>query len=221
MSSAEIDAFGRIYKDHEWGGTSKSGPGSDPELLHVYLDCVRSVLRRSAITSIVDVGCGDWAASRLIDWGTHTYTGIDVVPELVDDLNRRFGHDRITFVCRNFMTDGLPQADLCIIKDVLQHLSNAAVHRFLETMKTQFRFALITNDLSHEARVGWRWWKAHALPCNEDIANGGYRPLRLTTPPFTLQARQLDVIKFEFARELSGKPGTITEVKEILWWERA
>src|SRR5688572_20116615 len=180
MSGAGSDVFGRIYKDHRWGGTSKSGPGSDPELLQVYLQCVRSVLGRTDIASVVDVGCGDWATSKMIDWGTRTYTGIDVVPELVDELNSRFARDNVTFACRNFITDGLPRADLCIIKDVLQHLSSAAVYRFLDTMKTQFRFALITNDISHEARVGWRWWRTHALPCNGDIPNGGYRPLRLT-----------------------------------------
>jgi hypothetical protein len=221
MNSAGIDVFEKIYKEHRWGGTSKSGPGSDPELLQEYLHCVRSVLRRTTITSIVDVGCGDWAAFKMVDWGTKTYIGIDVVPELVDELNRRFARDTITFVCRNFITDGLPRADLCIVKDVLQHLSNAAVHRFLETMKTQFRFALITNDISHEARVGWRWWRKHTLPSNGDIPDGGYRPLRLTAPPFSLQARQLGAIKFEFAREISGTPHTITEVKQVLWWERS
>ena len=33
---------------------------------------------------VLDIGCGDWQFSKLMDWSEYYYTGIDCVPSLID-----------------------------------------------------------------------------------------------------------------------------------------
>jgi hypothetical protein len=66
----------------------------------------------------------------------------------------------------------LPGADLLLCKDVLQHLPNALVLRYLRIFKQKYKFILITNGI------------VSPHPSNVDIALGAYRPIRLDHPPF-------------------------------------
>ena len=208
--------FEKIYNEHSWGGKSPSGPGSDPQLLRQYLNLLTTLIEDRRIRSVVDIGCGDWSLAKTIDWSGVSYTGIDLVPQLIDRLNQQYRSDNISFVCADLASDGLPHADLCVIKDVLQHLSNASVRRFLSRLDCHFKFALLTNDFSHKQRAGWRrLWRRTSLPANTDIPDGGYRPLCLTHAPFNLRACRMMVLPLQFPRT----PGVVFETKEVLFWE--
>jgi SAM-dependent methyltransferase len=221
MSDA-LEIFSRIYKEHEWGGVSRSGPGSDPELLRLYLQQLVAFIKEKKISSVVDIGCGDWALAGKIDWTGIDYTGIDIVPELVNRLNSTFGSDTIRFICADVSNADLPSAELCIIKDVLQHLSNASVHSFLNKLQKQFKYAVITNDIMHKKQAGWRsGWKTARIEANCDIPDGAYRPLQLIEAPFHLRARRLSLIPLRFKRQVFGHSGAVFETKEILLWEHS
>ena len=212
--------FARIYNEHAWGGKSQSGPGSDPQLLRQYLSLLTDLIKDRRIRSVVDIGCGDWSLAKTIDWSGISYTGIDIVPQLIDRLNQEHGSDNIRFVCADLASDRLPDADLCVSKDVLQHLSNASVHRFLSELDSHFTFAVITNDFIHNQRAGWRrLWKRTSMLANADISDGGYRPLSLTEAPFNLRARRMMVLPLQFPRVISGSPSVVYETKEVLFWE--
>jgi SAM-dependent methyltransferase len=220
MSSAR-ETFATVYRSHLWGGTSRSGPGSDPHVLHSYKRVLAKVLHDQDIRTVVDVGCGDWALGRTMDWSGFDYTGVDIVPDLITSLDAQFSNDHVRFTCLDLESDPLPKGDLCIIKDVLQHLSNDAVIRFLEALPKQFRAALITNDISHLEQGGWRaLWKTNTLPPNVDIADGDYRPLALMEPPFGLRATRLLTFSLRFRRHVFGHPGIVLETKEVLLWDR-
>ena len=99
-----------------------------------------------------------------------------------------------------------------ICKDVLQHLSNQAVRQFLDGNLRRCRHALLTNDRSIEQiehRGGERVLVPLAEP-NSDMVDGGVRPLRLTEPPFSLDAQLLGRIAMEIDSTLF--------VKEVLLW---
>jgi SAM-dependent methyltransferase len=218
--SASRERFARIYTDHLWDGASRSGPGSDPQLLSPYLNLLGELMSKLGVGSVLDVGCGDWSLAGTIDWSGIRYTGMEIVPELVDRLNRQHASSAIRFVCADAVGDALPDADLCIVKDVLQHLSNASVQKFLSKLDGHFRYALITNDMTHEERAGWRGrWKRTTLAPNSDIPDGSYRPLRLTEKPFGLRAARLAVLPLRFPRNVMGTAGTVYETKEVLFWE--
>jgi SAM-dependent methyltransferase len=114
------EEFAKIYREHVWGGTSRSGPGSDPEVLRPDAEPLSNFLRERNIRSVVDVGCGDWALGRTLDWTGIDYTGVDIVPEVIEMLNATYGSSSVRFLCRDLVADELPCAELCMIKDVLQ-----------------------------------------------------------------------------------------------------
>jgi SAM-dependent methyltransferase len=216
------ELFSRIYSQHAWGGESRSGHGSNPRILAGYLTLLRRLLAELGVRSVVDVGCGDWSLASTMDWSGISYTGIDVVPELIDHLNGRYLSDNVRFVCADAVMDDLPHADLCIAKDVLQHLSNASVQKFLSRLERHFECAVITNDITHTERAGWRrGWKKTCVPANIDISDSGYRPLRLTGEPFDLHATRLALFPLRFPRAIMGTGGVVHECKEVLLWKRA
>jgi hypothetical protein len=81
------------------------------------------------------------------------------------------------------ITDELPAAELLISKDVLQHLSNELVHKFIRNnLRTgKYKWAILTNDRGND---------------NRDIASGGYRAIDLAAPPFAVRGLVDLPIKF-------------------------
>jgi SAM-dependent methyltransferase len=216
------EEFAKIYREHVWGGTSRSGPGSDPEVLRPYAELLSTFIRQRNIRSVVDVGCGDWALGRTLDWTGIDYTGVDIVPEVIEMLNATYGSSHVRFVCRDLLSDELPSAELCVIKDVLQHLPNESVRSFIQKLRSNFSLALLTNDISHRRQGNWRTrWKTEAIEPNSDIPNGGYRPLRLREAPFHVSAQCLLTLAFRFKRVVFDHPGLVFETKEVLLWENS
>jgi 2-polyprenyl-3-methyl-5-hydroxy-6-metoxy-1,4-benzoquinol methylase len=82
---------------------------------------LQAFLRDNAVRSVVDVGCGDWQFSRLIDCSGLDYRGFDVVPAVIEAHRAAFGREGVRFdLLEDFAA--LPEADLVLRKDVLQHL---------------------------------------------------------------------------------------------------
>lgn len=135
--------FSRIYAREEWDGEALSGLGSREETTREFRSFLEAFLQKYHITSIVDAGCGHWPSGyqRFMHWQNVKYTGVDVVPYVVEENSRFFMEDsellelyglsNVEFQCGD-VSDDLPAADLLIVKDVLMHLPNRAVHSFLE-----------------------------------------------------------------------------------------
>ena len=171
--------FEEIYRSNAWN--SGSGFGSTVEATQVYRGFLQDFLRLNAIASVVDLGCGDWTFSRLIDWTGVEYTGVDV-SETALARAKRYQSDNVRFVVLNAMTDCLPSADLLIVKDVLQHWPNEDILLFLGKLK-EFDRALITNRFSAER---------FRSNCNSRL--GDVRAINLAEPPFSL--RGSNVLRF-------------------------
>lgn len=176
MSAIDMkSAFEHIYSNGRWSGSS--GRGSFPRYTKRYRSFLQSFLRENRVTSVLDLGCGDWQFSRLIDWTGVNYTGIDVVHSVVEANKKNYSRENITFIEQDITASSkLPPADLLIAKDVLQHWSNADILNFLPRL-ARFKFALITNDVDFVTR-----------PTANDINNGEHRNLDLRTNPFNVQA---------------------------------
>jgi SAM-dependent methyltransferase len=128
-------------------------------------------MHNNAVTSVVDVGCGDWQFSRVMDWSGIRYQGFDVVDTVIDLNKERFASDNITFATLRSISD-LPKADLVVCKDVLQHLPNRDVNEYLDYFSTHYKYAIVTNDIFPDAYT------------NSDIPHGAGRALRLDQEPF-------------------------------------
>lgn len=216
--------FSRIYEHNEWG--RGSGEGSFPEHNQRYARFLERFIRERRVRQVLDVGCGDWQFSRFVDWGGADYLGLDVVPSVIEANTRQFARSRddaqggddasgrgaIEFRVYSGDPDVLPPADLLICKDVLQHLPDADVQRFVARLRDPQRgypLALLTNCVNPKRRV----------TVNKDIAVGEFRYLDLRRPPFDLRARSL----FTFTNFRPGVFGALSKPrwrKRVLLWER-
>ena len=82
MSRPMTECFQTIYRERVWTGLSlsRSGPGSDLEATRPFRDFLDHFLRDHRVQSVVDIGCGDWTSTRLVEWHGADYLGLDVVP---------------------------------------------------------------------------------------------------------------------------------------------
>jgi hypothetical protein len=131
---------------------------------------------------VVDLGCGDFrVASQFVSDDIH-YTGCDVVPALIASLNEKHARKNVEFRVVNIVEDELPDGDLCLIRQVLQHLSNAEIQTALAKCK-KFKYLLVTE---HYPKPNDK-----VIP-NLDLVHGpGTRLYRnsavyLDAPPFSL-----------------------------------
>jgi SAM-dependent methyltransferase len=176
---ARRQTFERIYDRGSWAkgvdGTGTSGPGSTLQSTKLYRVFLQDFLRAQGIRSVVDAGCGDWEFAQALDWTGIDYLGLDIVASVIAGNQRQFGKANVRFAVADITRDELPPADLLIIKDVLQHLSNADIRRVLAQLP-RYRHVLIVNDVEADSLT--------AEPA--DTATGGYRPIDVTRPPHSL-----------------------------------
>ena len=152
MSNKEI--FSDIYRSLKWGDGSYakplSGEGSVPELAAPYVEFVQRVISRFDIKSVLDCGHGDWSMWRDFRFEGIDYLGFDVADGLSEKVSATFGSENRKFLQSDFCYQELPSAGLLITKDVLQHLSNDDVQRFLGNINNQ-KYLIFCNDFEGSA----------------------------------------------------------------------
>jgi hypothetical protein len=105
-----------------------------------------------------------------LDWAGVEYLGLDVVPEIVERNRSRFGQSNVRFEVSS-SPEALPEGDLLLSKEVLQHLPNSIIAEYLSVIRRKYRVALLTNAIEPARLV------------NIEIEPGGFRPVRLQDPP--------------------------------------
>jgi SAM-dependent methyltransferase len=171
--------FNTIYVNDVWR-ESREEPWPVEANSQVYRPVVERFIKSHGIRSIVDIGCGSWEPNATIELNGADYVGVDV-SDVVLAQARRNTPPGMKFINANVLTDPVPRADLLLMKDVLQHWSNADVLTFLPKIRA-FRYALITNGFvsgNENESV------------NVDIVTGDWRPIDLTRPPFNLKGHYL------------------------------
>lgn len=167
-------AFSHIFENKAWGTKETiSGPGSTLASTRELRARLQELLSIMEVDSLLDLGCGDcnWIASLFPHLGL--YIGIDVVPELVDMISRRYAHvNHAFFRCLDFTSDSLPQTDALLIRDCFTHFPSALVVSTLKQIaRLRHKYVFISSYQRGE---------------NTDIAVGEWRPLDLLLPPFNL-----------------------------------
>src|SRR6185312_7657498 len=122
--------FSQVYRSKAWGdqGEFFSGFGSHIQpAVDAYVAALRPLLDISK--AVVDLGCGDFNIGRHIRPMCGKYIACDVVPELIEYNKLRFPD--VEFRCIDITADSLPGADIALVRQVLQHLNNDQIMRFL------------------------------------------------------------------------------------------
>ncbi|MCW5890275.1 MAG: class I SAM-dependent methyltransferase [bacterium] len=183
------ELFGAVYRDGVWGGDDSdfhSGLGShSSELLEPYVAAVRAFLaERPTPPIVVDVGCGDFAATRRLADVAARVVACDVVPALVERNRRRFARPNVEFVVLDAVADPLPPGDVVIVKQVLQHLGNADIAAIV-TKLAQFPIWIVCEHLpdgSFVANVD--------KPTGADTRLDRRSGVVLTEPPFDVRPQR-------------------------------
>jgi SAM-dependent methyltransferase len=170
---------GPLYQlgDHSRG----SGPGSEPGYTEGYRAFLANFLCENNIRSVLDLGCGNWRSTRLIDWTGIDYLGVDFIHKIVAKNRRLHGAANIKFTQGDVRSFDIPAVDLVISKDVLQHWPTKDVVAFLERLRaSSAKMALLVNCANDDGH-----------PRNRDIAIGAFRPIHLNELPFSAQLEEI------------------------------
>lgn len=192
------DAFSKVYKDGIWSGTLPddstfhSGEGSrDATVIAPYVLAVTGHLTDlGPDVTVADIGCGDFNVGRQIAPSAGRYCAFDIVPELIDHLKETEATDRLTFHVLDLAEDPLPKADVILVRQVLQHLSNADIATFAAKVPAICKNLIVTEHLpsspdfkpnmEHQSGPGIR------LGINSGVV--------LSAPPFNLAAQNERVL---------------------------
>ena len=168
---------------------SFSGPAATLEETAALRDALPTIAAQWNVRTLLDVPSGDFAWMRHLDLDVD-YTGADIVAELVQQNEKRYGSARRRFVVLDATADPLPRADLILCRDLLIHLG------------TRDAFALLKNFAASGSRLLLTTHFA-GRTSNPDIVSGDFRPVNLCRPPFNLPA-PLQIIN-EHSRLGSGE----------------
>lgn len=188
------EVFSKIYKNGRWGVVDKytSGSGSRTEnIIDPYIDVVTEYIKKyqGNYLTIVDLGCGDFNIGKNFVNYCDQYIAIDIVPELIEHLKEKYNYPNVEFKCLDIISDVLPNGNICIIRQVFQHLSNAEILKILPKLK-EYDVIIVTESQPK--------YLENTIP-NKDIIHGsGTRLLKnsgvfLDKPPFNLK-RQFKLI---------------------------
>lgn len=168
------DCFTDIYKNHKWGGDSDfySGPGSHREsIIRPYIQLLVRLILNNELHRVVDFGCGDFHIMGQVlkvvrEKGfACDYTGIDVVQDLISHHVEEFGDADTRFLCADASAPDtmLPDGDILIVREVLQHLTNADIAKIL-AKATKYHYILDTEGI----------YEGQGVRYNLDIKTGPY-----------------------------------------------
>lgn len=182
------EAMEQVYEMNLWGTNNTrfySGTGShQPEIVQPYLKAVRAFLTSfKTPIAVLDLGCGDFNIGKELVAYTKKYTAIDIVPALIAQHKNTFKSSNLDFVCLDIAKDVLPTADCVIIRQVLQHLSNAEIQSIVAKL-TNYKYVILTEHLP----IG------NFIPNKDKISGQGIRlkkqsGVHILEPPFNFKVK--------------------------------
>jgi hypothetical protein len=164
--------FENVYENNEWGnnnnqyykGSSGGGSGLNYNI-DTYIPFLQNFIKDNKIKTIVDLGCGDFVCGKNIydTLDDISYTGYDIYIKIIEYNLKLFTLPKYNFIYSDFYNnkETLKNADLCILKDVLQHWKIEEIYNFMDYIieSKKFKYILIinccnqkSNDFNNENR---------------------------------------------------------------------
>lgn len=184
------DVMAQIYEENLWGGDKSkyySGLGSHhPGMVDPYVETVSAFLKDFETPPIVcDLGCGDFNVGKELVQYSKKYIATDIVPDLIKHNKEEFRAENLEFQVLDIAKEDLPSGDCAIIRQVLQHLSNAEIKSVVEKLY-DFKYVVLTEHLPEED-----------FEPNKDIISGqGIRLKKqsgvdILAPPFNFKTNEV------------------------------
>lgn len=178
----------QIYALKLWGNNQSSfysGEGSHlPELVEPYIQVVKDFLKSFQKPIVIcDLGCGDFNIGKNLVPFAEKYIGVDIVEDLIEYNKEQYHERNLEFQCIDIANDELPPGDCVILRQVLQHLSNAEIKQIIPKL-SNYKYVILTEHIP-----------AGDFKPNQDIISGqGIRLKKqsgvvLTADPFNLRVK--------------------------------
>jgi len=144
-------AMEQVYEMKLWGNSESSfysGAGSHEQtIVKPYIEAVSSFLRSFKESIIVcDLGCGDFNVGKQLVQHANKYVAVDIVENLIVYNKKTFKEENLEFYCLDIAKDAIPTGDCAIVRQVLQHLSNAEVQSVVHKL-AGFKYIILTEHL--------------------------------------------------------------------------
>ena len=199
LSNAEV--FEKIYEEKRWGTSDikdrkySSGDGTrDKEIVGEYINAVTNFLSKMEnLESGLDLGCGDFSVGVSFCNLFKDYQAMDVAKNVIEENKEIYKSNNVRFSVLDLTSEQIPQTDVILVRQVLQHLSNTEIKKFIKNIEGKFRHLIVTESLS----------KSMFFRPNKDINTGpGIRiheksGVVLEKKPFDLEFSKMDVIMEE------------------------
>ena len=183
------EVFSDIYQSKYWTPELDkknfkfySGIGSHyDEFTKLYLEKIKEFIQTLPIKpNVVDLGCGDFKIGSSLRQFCNNYVAIDIFDELIIWNKKEYKNLNVDFRTLDITKDPLPSGDICFLRQVLQHLSNDSINKFLKSIKGKYKYLIITEHLPD----------GNFTP-NKDISTGPY--IRLYKNSGVVLARALSI----------------------------
>jgi hypothetical protein len=182
--------FTRIYESGAWGksddpaGRFYSGSGShkDDEVA-AYVQSVGRFLGSFKVKpDVVDLGCGDFNVGRQLRGFCNRYIACDIVPNLIALNESQFKDLGVEFKVLDLVENELPPGKVAFVRQVLQHLSNDYISRFIARVPLSYKFLIVTEHLPSRQNFKHNVDKL----TGPGTRMGNESGIVLTSPPFNL-----------------------------------
>ena len=191
MRSLRTEVFTEQYCTRKWGCLeSASGRGSTLSRTRNLRKGLGEIFNVGAVRSVVDIGCGDFNWMSGMDLSCIDYTGLDIVPQVVEENTRKYAAPNIRFQVFDIIDDIPPPADLIICRDLFSHLSNEDSLRALHNIRqSRYRY-FAASQFGHF--LGTKH-DSLSSTANQDIETGDWRACSMNLHPFYFPLPQFSI----------------------------
>ena len=163
--------FKDIYVRNHWRDSdSASGTGSNLRQTETIRNELPILIKDLEIKSILDLPCGDFFWFDSMNLSLEKYTGGDIVEEIIQQNNKKYGNAYREFKVLDITEDKLPVSDLIFCRDCLVHFSYNDIFKTIDNIKnSNSKYLLTTTFPKHK---------------NRNIVTGNWRQINLQIPPF-------------------------------------
>lgn len=180
MANAKINlkkAFEEYYNEQKkLEGPTVSGAAATLDSTINIRKSLPFICETLSTKSICDIGCGDLHWLNNVELNNITYTGYDIVPNIIKQITLAHNAPNRKFILADALTAKLPQSDLVLCRDVITHLSLFDGRRLLQNIKKSGSHYLLasTKHDRHDA--------------NGDSPAPAWKPVNMMKAPFMLSS---------------------------------